>query len=400
MLVNLLPLALSALSLASAASISIEPRDNAAPVAGPYGLGNAQCQPVKLRVPIDAKNQKFTDVVQQYSNTSYATAQMTEFATAQANYTSAHLKGDTVQNKKTYSIQGYYCTPRRGAKEGSALINLVHGIGFDASYWDFTLSPEYSFVKHAASHGYSTFRYDRLGTGKSQTPSNGFDETQAPTEVAILAEVLRQLRDTTNVGGKKHPKVVGVGHSYGSVQTQAITATRPELLDAAILTGYTNNVTNLPGYLNAASYSVAADVLPHLASKPRTWLASGSEASDVRGFFYPPYYSEQAFKLARSTEQAVTLGSLFTIGLVGGPAPNFNKPVQVVNGAKDFIFCSSNCWGGPDGTDIPSGVKQFYPAASKFSSFIAENVGHGITAHYAQPMIAEKIIEFISQNGL
>lgn len=46
----------------------------------------------------------------------------------------------------------------RGARNNSALWTLVQGIGFDSSYWDYTLSKEYSVVRHAASYGYSTLR--------------------------------------------------------------------------------------------------------------------------------------------------------------------------------------------------------------------------------------------------
>ena len=399
---QLLPLALSALTLANAASVRIDSRQDssASSQVGPYGLNNARCEELDIRVQINATNSRFTDVEQYYNNQSYVSAQLVEFSTAQTNWTEAHLKGDKFQNEKTYRIHGYYCQPRQGAKEGSALINLVHGIGFDASYWDFGYAPEYSFVKHAASYGYSTFRYDRLGTGKSQTPKNGFDETQAPTEVAILTEVLKKLRNTSQVGGRKHERVVGVGHSYGSVQTQAVSSQSPELLDGVVLTGFTTNSTNLPGYLLAGTYSIANKVLPHLKNKPDTWLATGSEAADIVCFFYPPYYAQGAFDLARQTEQPVTLGSLTSIALVGGPADGFNKPVQVVNGAKDFIFCTSNCWAGPDGQDIPSGVKTLYPQAVNFTSYIAEATGHGISAHYSQPAVAEAILDYISSNGL
>lgn len=43
------------------------------------------------------------------------------------------------------------------------------------------------------------------------------------------------------IGGTKFSKIMGVGHSYGSVQIQAITATQPSALDSAILTGFSTN---------------------------------------------------------------------------------------------------------------------------------------------------------------
>ena len=42
------------------------------------------------------------------------------------------------------------------------------------SYWDFSVSEEYSYVRAAAGAGYATFRYDRLGTGLSQKPADAY----------------------------------------------------------------------------------------------------------------------------------------------------------------------------------------------------------------------------------
>ncbi|CDS00528.1 uncharacterized protein SPSC_02077 [Sporisorium scitamineum] len=399
MLVNihsLLPL----VGVVSAASIQLAARDansssnTNTTLSGPYGLNNTNCSQVTLSIPVNHNT---------HSNQSYITRQIIDFTQAPANFTAQHGPNPniTFNLSRTFTINGYYCTPEQGAREDGALWNLVHGIGFDSSYWDYSLSDEYSVVKHAASYGYSSFRYDRLGTGKSETPvGGGFDVVRAQTEVAILQGVLGKLRNTTEVGGKKHGKIVGIGHSYGSVQTQAASQQTPSLLDAIVLTGFTTNSTNLPGYLHAASYSIDNRVFPsRLANKPPTWLVTGSNASDITGFFYPPYYSPASFDLARSTGQPVTLGSLFTVGAVGGVAQNFTGPAQVVNGAKDFIFCSSNCYAGPNGTDIPSGVKQLYPQAKNFTSYIAENTGHGITAHYSQPRVAEEIAKWVARAG-
>ncbi|SPO20510.1 uncharacterized protein UTRI_00907_B [Ustilago trichophora] len=413
---HLLPL----VSVASAAAICLDARQsnkndiftssssgmesfNTSATVGPYGLSNADCSNLTLSIPVNLTLSNFTNVDNYYSNQSYITKQIVELALAPTNWTSVHASGNTTFNlNTTFSIAGYYCTPKQGARNDSALWNLVHGIGFDASYWDFALAPEYSLVKHAASYGISTFRYDRLGTGKSETPANGFDVVRAQTEVAILKGVLEKLRNGTDVGGKKHEKIVGVGHSYGSVQTQAVTKERPELLDAVVLTGYTTNTTNLPGYLEAASYSIARNIFPdRLGDKPPTWLVTGSNASDIMGFFYPPNYSQASFDLSRATEQAVTLGAFATISAVGGEASNFTGPVHVVNGAKDYIFCSSNCWAkGQDGKSIPESVQMLYPQTKNFSSYIAEDTGHAITPHYSQPMIAEEIVSWVMEQGL
>ena len=44
-----------------------------------------------------------------------------------------------------------------------------------------------------------------------------------------------------DIGGMKFNKIVGIGHSYGSVQTQALSATQPDLLNAVLLQGFSVN---------------------------------------------------------------------------------------------------------------------------------------------------------------
>lgn len=38
-------------------------------------------------------------------------------------------------------------------------------------------------------------------------------------------------------------------------------------------------------------------------------------------------------------------------GGLPGPAKEFSGKVLVATGAKDFIFCNSNCYGVPEGSD-------------------------------------------------
>lgn len=181
-------------------------------------------------------------------------------------------------------------------------------------------------MRHAASHGYTTFRYDRLGTGLSETPQNGFDEVQAATEVALLTSINQMLRNTKSIGGQKWGKVVGIGHSCSAVQTQAVSASDPALYDAVILQGFSANATYLPNYFQAGGYSIARAVLPgHFGSKPTTWLATASPATKQIAFWLFPHFAQGAFDIAHQTEQAVTPGTFFTIGMAAKPAPAFVK---------------------------------------------------------------------------
>lgn len=192
----------------------------------------------------------------------------------------------------------------------------------------------------------------------------------------MQTSIIQLLRNTTAIGGQKWSKVVGIGHSYGSELTQAVSASRPELYDAIILQGFSTNVTYLPNFFQAAAYSIARDTLPgHLADKPTTWLVTATPATGQLPLWFFPHYAQGVRDLARSTEQAGTLGELLTVGSVTTPSPTFDKPVQIVLPDKDFIFAGGNAYAGQNGLTIADEVKSLYPLSSAFETYIPANTG-------------------------
>lgn len=73
-------------------------------------------------------------------------------------------------------LSGTLCTPNSSNSNSTHVQLLLHGVGFDSSYWDFSPdgSDDYSYVSAAADAGYTTFRYDRLGTGLSEHPQDAY----------------------------------------------------------------------------------------------------------------------------------------------------------------------------------------------------------------------------------
>lgn len=119
-----------------------------------------------------------------------------------------------------------------------------------SSYWDPEIQPDkYSFVDAAISKGYSVFFYDRLGISKSSVfvfhPFSTLDSltilrsvsgyvNQVSIQVAILEQLVGQIR--AGKFSSKPKSVVLVGHSFGSVISNAVLATNPGLVDGAVLT--------------------------------------------------------------------------------------------------------------------------------------------------------------------
>jgi hypothetical protein len=103
--------------------------------------------------------------------------------------------------------------------------------------------------------------------------------------------------------------------------------------------------------------------------------------------------------LARATEQPVTQGVLFTFGGIPGPAANYQGNVHVVTGDRDWIFCGLNCISGaPAGFDsIPAAVTQLYPAAGSFSTYVPQEVGHGINFHVQAPQVYQEMLSYLDR---
>ncbi|KZT61935.1 alpha/beta-hydrolase [Calocera cornea HHB12733] len=294
----------------------------------------------------------------------------------------------------TFGISGVLCTPTAGDKHNGSVQLLVHGIGFDASYWDFAYQPEtYSYVQAAASAGWTTFRYDRLGTGMSEHPSDGFRMVQAPTDLAILEEITSMLRSSG-----VH-KIVGVGHSYGSEQLAALSGKNTSAVDALVLTGFSANSSSTGVFLAGGLYTRAADVMPSsFGSLPGSYVMTGLPQGNQFQFFYYPYFDNAAFAQARASEQPATLGVFSTMGVLGGSASNFTGPVHIVTGDRDLPFCGAQCDIVPVGmnkTILELTQDMVFPMSSNFSIYSPANTGHGVNLHYSAPETYKEIMTFL-----
>ncbi len=122
-----------------------------------------------------------------------------------------------------------------------------------------------SYVDAAADAGYATFSYDRLGVGASDHP-DPIEVVQASLEVEVAHALIQALRDGV-IGGNTFYKVVGIGHSLGSIQVKqlqreffwlsfdqrliyfiqsvGLAVRYPQDLDAMILQGFSINIQAL-----------------------------------------------------------------------------------------------------------------------------------------------------------
>ncbi|KAF2763623.1 hypothetical protein EJ03DRAFT_322631 [Teratosphaeria nubilosa] len=295
-----------------------------------------------------------------------------------------------------WSLGATLCVPRNdSAPQGVQL--LTHGVGFDRYYWDF--APGYSYVDVAAAHGYATFFYDRLSVGVSQK-ADPIQTVQAPLEVAIAHTLASQLR-AGKYGNCAFSTVVGVGHSFGSIITQAVTADYPSALDAAILTGFSVNSTGLPVFTIGNDFALANMNQPYrFGQLDNGYLVANTITNNQIAFFRAPGFDPVVLALADATKGTVTFGEFFTTTAPTKPAMDFTGPVAVVDGAEDLPFCSGNC---SYPVDLAAAVKPMLYAgleARKFASYLAPVTGHGVNLHYSAGEAFEWIQAFLAGQGL
>ena len=189
----------------------------------------------------------------------------------------------------TYTINAKLCYPKdwSPSKSSKTIQFLIHGILFDKSYWDF--AEGYSFVDIAAAAGYPTFSYDRLGVGLSDHP-DPIQVVQSPLQVEIAHVMIQSLR-AGKFAGQKFDHVVGVGHSFGSIQTVGVTARYPKDYDAIVLTGFSLALERNAWAVAGFDVAIASQNQPsRFGSLPNGYLVTDTLISDQYAYARYPNY--------------------------------------------------------------------------------------------------------------
>jgi len=356
--------------------------------------GAAIC--VSGMIPVNAstsKNLRFNYQVPE--NQSQLTETFVDFVTAGSPFTQQIMAG--YQNVSgTYSIGATYCIPGNNTKPSGVQL-LTHGIGFDRNYWDW--APGYSYVDAAVQNGYGAFFYDRLGVGKSNK-SDGLNVVQTPLEVEIAHNLASMLREGM-FAQTNFSKVVGVGHSFGSIISQAVTAMYPNALDAAVLTGFSGNSTAVPTFISAGNLQIASQNQPYRFSGfNNSYMVTESVIGNQIQFFRAPNFDPLVLVEANANKGTVTIGEFFSLMASTMPAKNYTNPVAVVNGANDLPFCFGNC-SYPTNQLTPV-FTALYPNVpmNRTGSYMAPTTGHGVNLHYTAEAAYSYIMTFLKGNGL
>ncbi|KAG9768786.1 hypothetical protein KCU88_g7082, partial [Aureobasidium melanogenum] len=381
-------LALSLLAAADAAAIA----------RNPYS-----CTSFVVRVPVHNVTlvvPPFPDFADQYAATAFSN-EVTKGLSFPAPSSASDMNLTTLST--TFDISADYCTPNRPGPRSSTLQILTHGIGFNRSYWDFYLpgAPDdasYSYINSVTAAGYSTLSWNRLGIEPSTIP-DPYRELQSLVELAVLTELTRLARGG-NIPQVPHPsKVIHVGHSWGSILSNALAATEPDLSDGLVLTAYSHLTTYQGLFIADSSFHIASQNQPDRF--PSNTYSTGfltwpDAAANQYSFFAYPYFDPAVLVQAEATKYPFSAGEFLTAATLPLEAPNFRGPVLYLAAEADLIFCASDCsaFYGPDSVAV-----QAFNGSSSVETYIHPDVGHGINLHKNATGAYNVILDWSSRHG-
>ena len=176
--------------------------------------------------------------------------------------------------------------------------------------------------------GYSTFAYDRLGTGAS-TKADPYNIVQASVELAILTELTQMLQSGRIDGCETHEKYVHVGHSFGSVLTNSLVAVAPHLSDGIILTGYSNNFTFHLPFISTTGHLASENQPARFSDLSSGYLTWADKYYNQFSFLSYPYFDPAVLEAAEDNKWPFTVGEIITISAVPFSATQYKGPVLV-----------------------------------------------------------------------
>ncbi len=286
-----------------------------------------------------------------------------------------------------------YCQPFKWAKGGHQIDMLTEGATYNASYWDWPVSPNlYSYVDKTLAQGRATLAYDRIGAGQSSHPvSSSITEE---TDAYVLHELLQLVR----VFGYSH--VNSIGHSYGSGIALEEAATYNDI-SRLVLTGYLHRASN-PA-VTAGNYPANQDPAFAAQSLDGGYLTTrpGARATS----FYSSSADPSVIAYDEAHKDLVSLtGLLDFLGKRGVVASsnlsnNIHVPLLVLVGQQDAIFCfdptSFNC---TDNAAVTANETPYYTGAPSLQVSTVANTGHDLALHPSANQSFQTIDQWIKNH--
>ncbi|MEV8509661.1 alpha/beta hydrolase [Actinoplanes sp. NPDC051475] len=274
-----------------------------------------------------------------------------------------------------YRLAGWLCRP---ARTTTTVQLLIPGLTYTHGYWTGP-DPHSDYTAAALAAGDAVYLIDRISTGSSDRPPA--DQVTTTTEATVTHQAVRALRDGT-IG--RFTRVVGVGHSYGSVISMAEAATYHDV-DALVLTGLLHDIRiDEMTRFTTDLYPAASDPKFTDSTPPDGYLTT-RPGSRPRYFLDRSTAVRSAASWDEQTKTTATTGELtFTPDDELAYSRAITVPVLFVMGTTDALFCGT---GQPCTTpaDICQREHTAFPIGTPLAAATISRTGHSINLHRTAP---------------
>lgn len=280
----------------------------------------------------------------------------------------------------TATVSGELCATPAELRAGTTIQLLVQGATYNHDYWDFGTvhGKEYSYARDIAAHGFPTFAFDGIGSGRSSHPPS--EQVTVQSAAYVAHQIVQGLR-SGSITGIQFGKVIIVGHSLGStaVWEEAISYAD---VDGVIITGAAHSITTK--FLTAHALYPAVDD-PKFAT---SGLDAGylTTVPGVRStlFYSFPDYDPAIVPIDEARKDVVSASELGTgISLVNSTASQLIQvPVLTILGSNDFTTCGLNPQGGnfecSSGALVATQEVPFYSPKARIHGCVVHGSGHDL----------------------
>jgi len=293
---------------------------------------------------------------------------------------------NTMRLQTTFDVFGTLCEPVSETTQNAVQL-LLHGFTYNSQYWDVTWGglQNYSYVDFSCRRGISSFAYDDLAAG--QTIKQNSTHVQLPTVASVSSSLARDLKSgriSQLLFGseKKYEKVVGIGHSLGSITLDqgAISDGAHSPFDGLILTGSIHP----PSYQNNVSAPPAREVNPGRWGDLDPGYVTTPNISERSKFYGPDNgtsFSPTVLQLDELTKDVGSTWSVLQLKSTFVPAFGFRGPVAEIVGSEDQAFCLPS--GGPcDQAKLQVSEAAFYPDSKNFTMIVIDGFGHDLNYQF------------------
>ncbi|EJD52252.1 hypothetical protein AURDEDRAFT_43103, partial [Auricularia subglabra TFB-10046 SS5] len=296
-----------------------------------------------------------------------------------------------------FTVEVHFCAPTaRRAAHADTLLVMAPGATYNTLYWDLPLQPEtYSFVRLANSQGFATLSIARVGDGLSSRP-DPINVLQLPIQVAAQVEILKLAREGKIPGFRgRFRNVVGIGHSLSSAILNGVIVEAPQVIDAAIFTGYGHaDPSNMLFPTTGFGFIPANEAgIPRFRNLPDGYLTTQNITSRTVFYGPPGTFDPDVLAFDEAHKDTVSIGEFNTLFTSSVAAPRFRGPVLTVDGAFDTSFCPTQA------CDTLAREAQFYPNARSVEFVVIQGSGHDLNLHLTAPGFFQTLLSWIVRHG-